>query len=441
MNCFSGLAIRSLSFSLAGKRRSALLLSLIGIAACGAETSESADGELEREYAAHYIVQVDPANSSVAVTLEVRQSRHLLRELTVPSLSSAMSDFSADGDLSISDGTLRWLPPAEGGKLRWQVQVSHKRGEKTYDAWLGPGWGIFRAEDIIPRTRTRALKGSTSHTTVSFGLPRGWSVITEYSSSDDPIVVNRADRKFDQPTGWILLGNIGVRRETIAGVRVAVAGPKGHTVRRMDMLALLNWTLPELTALLPEPMTRLTIVSAGSPMWRGGLSAPASLYIHADRPLISENATSTLLHEVIHTALSIRANEDSDWIVEGLAEYYSLELLKRGGAISARRHATAVTDLADWARQAGNLCGAASTGATTALAVTVFRALDREIRDKTAGASNLDELLRQLVAEDRPIDVTKLLEIAAEIIGKPSDTLHIDKLPGCLKIAAVNRND
>jgi predicted metalloprotease with PDZ domain len=209
----------------------------------------------------------------------------------------------------------------------------------------------------------------------------------------------------------------------------------------MDMLALLNWTLPELTALLPEPLTRLTIVSAGSPMWRGGLSAPASIYIHKDRPLISENATSTLLHEVVHTAMSIRTNEGSDWIAEGLAEYYSLQLLKRGSAISARRYASAVSEQADWAGQADALCGTTSTGATTALAVTVFHALDQEIRDRTAGASNLDELLRQLVAADHPIDVTRLSDIAAEIIGEPSDALHIDKLPGCSKIRPGNRSN
>ena len=48
------------------------------------------------------------------------------------------------------------------------------------------------------------------------------------------------------------MGRLGVRRETLAGVRVAIAGPEGHDVRRMDMLALLSWTLPELVAILPS---------------------------------------------------------------------------------------------------------------------------------------------------------------------------------------------
>lgn len=209
----------------------------------------------------------------------------------------------------------------------------------------------------------------------------------------------------------------------------------------MDMLALLNWTLPELVALLPQPLTRLTIVSAREPMWRGGLSAPASLFLHADRPLISENATSPLMHEIMHTALSIRAEEGADWIAEGLAEYYGLELLRRGSAISARRYKIAMAQQAEWANQADSLCGAASTGATTALAVTVFHALDKEIRDKTGGARDLDELVHQALVGRDSIDVARLQSLAADIIGTPSDALHIDKLPGCHKMTSGDHSN
>ena len=441
MNYIAGLGARSLPPPLAHKHRWTLLFSLIVFAACGLETSESADTVADRRYEAHYRVRVDPSEAVADVTLEIRQARNLLREVTFPSVSGAISGFAGDGEISTSGDTLQWGVPAEGGELRWQVRVAHPRGKSTFDAWLGPDWGMFRAEDIIPRARTRSLKGSMSNTSLTFDLPTGWSVVTEYSSADDPIVVDRPDRRFDQPTGWIVMGDIGVRREIIAGVRVAVAGPQGHAVRRMDMLALLNWTLPELVALLTEPPARLTIVSAGEPMWRGGLSAPDSLFIHADRPLISENATSTLLHEAIHVALSLRSTEGADWIVEGLAEYYSLELLKRGGAITSRRYAAAIAEQADWASQSDRLCGAASTGATTALAVTVFRQLDQEIRDKTASASNLDTVLERLLAMKEPVDVARLTEIAGAIIGEPSDALHSDNLPGCSRMTPGDSNN
>ncbi|MBT8068301.1 MAG: hypothetical protein KJO09_13750 [Gammaproteobacteria bacterium] len=435
MNCFSGLSARHLSLNSLRERHWALLLGVFIISACGVATSESAGGSEKRDYDAHYELEVDPLDAAILVSLQIRQPRHLLRELRFTSLSDRFDGFSADGELTLDDNSLTWLIPEKGGTLTWRVSVNHRRGQSTYDAWLGSEWGIFRAEDIIPRARTRALKGSTSNTTFSFSLPTGWSAVSEYSGLRDPVPVQRPDRRFDEPTGWLVVGDIGVRRETIAGIRVAVAGPQGHSIRRLDMLAFMNWVLPELTELLPDPPERLTIVSAGEPMWRGGLSAPASLFIHAERPMISENGTSPILHEVMHTALALRADEESDWIVEALAEYYGIELLRAGNAISARRHRIAIAEQADWAAKAASLCGETSTGATTALGVTILHTLNQEILDKTSGDSNLDDLLRHLIAQGPTVSVKMLRSAAAKLIGEPSDALHSDKLPGCPRMA------
>ena len=42
----------------------------------------------------------------------------------------------------------------------------------------------------------------------------------------------------------MIAGVLGVMREEVSGVRVAIVGPRGAGVRRQDMLALLRWTLP-----------------------------------------------------------------------------------------------------------------------------------------------------------------------------------------------------
>ena len=227
------------------------------------------------------------------------------------------------------------------------------------------------------------------------------------------------------------MGVIGVRRETIAGTRIAVVAPEGQGVRRMDMLALLNWILPELNAVLPESLPRLTIVSAGDPMWRGGLSAPASMFIHASRPLISENATSTLVHEVFHVAMGVTAANGFDWIVEGLAEYYSLELLQRGGAITARRYQRALEKQTEWAEDATQLCSDRSSGAVTALAVVTFRNLDQEIRHRSAGTLSLDNVVSELSNTRSRITLTLLQQVVADLLEDESDTLLIENLPGC----------
>ena len=406
-------------------------LTILIFAACGMSDSESASREAPGEYEVHYTITPVPASSTVHVELSLKQARALLRELSFAA-DTRIRNIKADGQVITHGDRITWHPPATGGTLAWEAKVRSQRGKGRFDALLSADWGIFRMEDIIPRARTRTLKGAESRTSFEFSLPTAWSAITVYPSIDTPIAVDRSERRFDQPTGWIAIGDLGVRRETIAGTRVAIVAPRGEDMRRMDMLALLNWTLPELAEILPNALPRLTIVGAGDPMWRGGLSAPASFFLHAGRPLISENATSALLHEVMHTALGIRPRAGYDWIVEGLAEYYSIELLRRGKAVTADRASTAMRRQHEWAEQAELLCADASTAATTALAVTILAALDRELSAATNGEAGLDDLLPGIVGRD--VDLAVLTALASDVMGAPPDVLHIDKLPGCNSI-------
>lgn len=409
------------------------LLCAAGLAACGAPASESEPGSTS--YGLAYSVTPSPADRSVSVELVVSQGDDLLREMRFDADPDRYDAFTADGDLSVVDGRVTWTPPEDGGALRWQVKVPRQRNANDYDAWLDESWGLFRAEDIIPRATTRTLIGVSSNTSIEFDLPDDWSAVTEYIKIDGIFRVRKTDRRFSQPAGWIVIGKLGVRRERIAGTRVAIAAPEDQGVRRMDMLALLNWTLPELDRIVPTMPRRLTVFSAAEPMWRGGLSAPQSIYIHADRPLISENATSTLMHEVIHVALAPSVAGDFDWIVEGLAEYYSLQLLRRSGSITATRFENALLQQAEWSKSADNLCAETSTGPVTALAVTVFAALDLEIAAKSEGEKSLDDVLRQMLQSTAPLSLSSLNSASIEALGENPDALHIDNLPGCRSIS------
>jgi hypothetical protein len=402
-----------------------------------AAESQGADDALR--YDVDYRVSVDPTSEIFDIELRLGQSKNLLREVTMKPDFERLSNFVGDGDIEIDDQQVRWKPPASGGSLRWRVRINHLRNESGYDAWLGPQWGLFRAEDLIPRASTRTLKGAKSRTRLNFELPRNWNVATQYYGQNDRFAINNADRQFDEPSGWIVVGQIGVRRDTIAGIRVAVAGPVDNSLRRLDTLAMLNWTLPELARLLGHLPSRLTVFSAGQPMWRGGLSAPQSLFVHVDRPLISENATSTLLHEVMHVAMGVVAAPGYDWIVEGMAEYYSLELLGRSGTISANRYRKAREEQALWAKDADSVCTQSSTGATTARAVTIFAELDQELRNTTNGKVNLDDVAREISVLREPVDLTVLVNIATRLTFNKPDTLRIENLPGCRNIAPDNR--
>lgn len=408
-----------------------LLIILIGSTACDAPASENKPTKSALTYQIHYTITPHPTRQSVSVSMQLEQTAGQLRQINFKLQPNDALNIEADGDLTVTADAVQWRPPSDGGVLRWTVNVSHRRGSKGYDAWVNENWGIFRAEDIIPRARTRTLVGASSVTTMSFDLPTQWSAVSEYAGADNRSEVNNPERRFDQPRGWIAMGRLGIRRETIAGTRIAVVAPEGQGARRMDILALLNWTLPEINSLLPEALPRLTIVSAGDPMWRGGLSAPESLYIHSSRPLISENATSTIVHETMHVALGIRAVDGFDWVVEGLAEFYSLSLLHRGGAITSRRYERAIEQQADWAKSADTLCALHSKAATTALAVVTFRNLDQELRKKSSGQANLDHVVAKIKSHQGPISLETLRDTVTELLKAPAETLRIANLPGC----------
>ena len=408
-------------------------LLLVSLSACGVPASDAQADENkdERIYRMEYRVTPDPATRGAHVELRVSQRSSFLREIDMPLRDGQISNVSGDGDVSLRDDRVVWKLPERGGQLSWFAVINNKRNGETYDAYIDTDWALFRAEDIIPSARTRVLVGSESRTRLRFELPEGWSSVTPYFGQDDVYEITNAGRNFVTPTGWIALGNIGVRNETIGHVLTKVAGPTGHSIRRMDMLALMNWNLPELLRLLPDFPDRLTFVSAGEPMWRGGLSAPNSVYIHADRPLISENGTSTLLHETVHVGLRLLAESGANWIVEGIAEYYSLEMLRRSGTISNGRYRTAHAELQSWGRRTRDLCAERSGGSTTARAVSILAATNAEIRKATGEKASLDDVLRVLASHEGKITVEKFRDMVTEIAGQPVEALKPGKLPGC----------
>lgn len=385
---------------------------------------------LERIYEVLYTATVDPSDATALISLDLIQPRDLVRELRFRTDSERHGDFEGDGEIETDGRYVRWTPPESGGRITWTVSLTSRRGNGGYDGMITPGWAVLRGDDLVPPVYTRSLKGARAMTRLRFELPNGWSSITPYRKSDsgDYLVVH-PDRNFNRPTGWMALGDIGVRWATISDIQVAVAGPVGQGLRRQDILAFLRWTLPTLRDIFPGMSDRLLVVGAGDPMWRGGLSGPASLYIHADRPLISENGTSTLLHELVHVATSMRAAPGADWIVEGLAEYYALEALVRSGTTSPRRHRASLEDVAEWADSVEDLFIDSARGEVTARAVLVMRAVDEQIRKGSDRTRSLDDLVRAL-AGDGGVSYERFRGLAEELAGGPVKALKPSRLPG-----------
>ena len=372
------------------------------------------------EYGVSYTAWIKAGDPEA--TVRVRLSRHpeWVHWMSFKVDPKRYSDFKGTGEIEVTEDSVLWHPPQEDAYIQFRVNLESKRESGRFDGMVTKTWALFRADDLIPPVRIDMEDGTQSKAKLQLNLPEGWSLATPFPRyTSGRLRIDNPDRLFDRPTGWIVAGDIGTRREKIGDTRVTVAAPTGQNMRRMDMIAFLHWTLPTLQSLFPQFPDRLLIVGADDPMWRGALSAPDSLYVHSDRPLLSENATSTVLHEIVHVAMGAQSVPGSDWIVEGLAEYYSVETLHRSGTISDARYAKAHADLAAWGETSGPLNAPRSSGATTARAVGVLRAIDAEIRQASGGQRSLDDVARQLTNEGKPITNERFVVLATAAAGAP----------------------
>ena len=340
-----------------------------------------------------------------------------LRELNLHIDPERHFEFEGDGEITVEDDIVTWKPPVAGGTLRYGFRVDDIRKGGGYDARITDNWALFRGDDLFPPASARTLRDAHSVSVLRLNTPQGWSVATPYpQSGPHTYEVHDPHRRFDRPTGWMVVGELGVLRETVAGTRLAIAGPVGHGVRRHDMLAFMRWHLPKLRDVVGKLPDRLLIVSAGDPMWRGGLSGPASVFLHADRKMITADASSPILHELFHSTSRLTGGADGDWIVEGLAEYYSLEVMARSRTLSRSRHARALERLARNGRGT-QLAGRNSSGAATARAAAVLHDLDAHIREGTDDAHNLDDVVNLIARQPRTITTAMFRRFAERATG------------------------
>lgn len=409
--------------------RRACCMALMAWLSCG--SAALAAPAAEPVYELVYIVELLPQRDGARATIRIGEGGAAVREISLHVDATRYREFAGDGEIRREKTRVHWTPPRTGGELRYFVRLRHERGSGGFDALITGDWALFRGGDVFPPATVRTLKGARANARLIVKAPRDWSVVTPYrESGENQYLFDHPHRRFDRPTGWMLAGKLGVRRTIVAGTRVAVAAPVGQRARRMDTLAFLRFTLPALREVFPDFDERLLVVMADDPMWRGGLSGPGSLYLHTDRPLISENATSTLTHELVHVAMSVAGDDHDDWIVEGIAEFYSFELMRRTGAISQRRFAQAVEDLEDWGKKADDMFLQQANGPVRARAAVVMHRLDTAISKATRGTSGLDNVVRSLLATGSALTYAVLCNAVRDLAPPALETLSGKYVPG-----------
>ena len=367
-----------------------------------------------------YTVWIKPETESAVVKIRLTHNQAMVDWLKLRAPPGRYSHFMGSGEVVVEGDQVTWTPPAEDAWLQYRVQLTSKRSNGRYDGMVTPRWALFRADDLVPPFHSSFQDFTQASAKLQFMLPEGWSVETRYPRyTSGRFKVDDPRRRFDRPTGWLVMGDIGTRRDRIGDSRVAVSAPAGQGVRYLDILAFLRWTAPYVQEVFPEFPERLLLVSGGDPLWRGALSAPGSLYVHSDRPMISGNGTSTFIHELIHVSMRARSGPGADWIVEGLAEYYSLEVLRRSGAISESRYQKALRKLAEWGSEAPRLDVERASGPVTARAVGVLLDTDRDIRRSSGGTRSLDDVARALAADEGPVTVQRFEELVAQMSAAP----------------------
>ena len=377
-------------------------------------------------YDVDYRVEFLPAEGKARVSIAIDPDDGNVSSLVFSMDPERYSDIQGDGALEVEGRKVRWQPPLEGGTLTYLYSVDSKRSNGAYDARITRDWAILRGDDLVPSAKVRSSKGADSRARLELVLPRGWGHADtpwKLDRSGKRYVVINPGRRFDRPTGWFIAGDIGARRDVVEGMEIAAAAPKGDAMPRMEILAMLTATAPSMLDAFGKLPAKILVVGAGDPMWRGGLSGPRSLWMHTDRPLISENGSSTLMHETVHVVTRIRGVEGDDWIAEGIAEYYGMELLRRAGLLSDARFGKSIGWMRDHGRDIKSLHAEGAAGPRTARAVALFADLDAEIRKASDGKRDLDVVAKALIEQGGRVSTDDVRSAAEAAIGGPSSIL------------------
>ena len=339
------------------------------------------------------------------------------------------SDFKADGQWqagAADAGGQRgvWRPASGKASLSYRVRLSHSIKKGSYDSRSSANWALLRGETLVPPARLDQQDGVELVARLDFDLPAGWkSIETAWPRiGKNRFRIDNPSRLFDRPAGWMLAGNLGSRRTRLGATEVSVVSPLGQGMRRMDVLTLLTFVWPQVQVVFPRQPGKLLIVGAADPMWRGSLAGRDSLFLHSRLPLVSESGSSPLLRELVQSLSRINDSQGSDWISEGLAEYYGIELLRRAGGISDERYQVLHKRLVRDSHKVDSLRGEQVDSATVAKAVLLLQELDREIRLKTRNKRSLDDVL-QAAMRLESVSTAEFIQLSENVLGESSKVL------------------
>lgn len=332
--------------------------------------------------------------------------------------------FHGSGTLEPIRGGLHWVPGGPYAHLTYRVRINHARGQhQRFDSYAGADWIVTRARDLFPRITINCEPGKEegvkSRARLIFRLPSGWhSAAALPALGSNAYRLNEPGKMLDRPRGWFALGAVALDHQEIAGTMVQVARAPGSELHPPELFRFLDGTLPALGKLLNATPETVLLVSAPDPMWHGGISGEHSFFMHAGRPLRTPDKTSPYLHELFHVLQPFKPAADADWIEEGLAEFYSLELQRRAGLIDAAAYTRALGYFERYGLWNVDLTQQQDNAATNNSAPLVMYALDQRIQHATAGKARLDDVVTRLATRGGTVDTEHFRQTVNAVSGK-----------------------
>jgi len=336
-----------------------------------------------------------------------------------------ISQLRGTGKLETTPDGVVWVPGGPYAHLTYRVKIDHARGQHgRYDSYAAADWVATRARDLFPRIaieyHEHAGLEPKSRARLVFRLPGGWhSAAALGSIGSDIYRLNESNKTLDRPRGWFALGKFDLQRQEIAGIMVQMACTGQPGLAPKDLFAFLEGTLPALKKLLLAEVETVLVVSAPDPMWHGGISGENSFFMHRKRPLRTPDKTSPYLHELFHVLQPYKPAADADWIEEGLAEFYSLELQRRAGLIDAAAFARALGYFERFGKWNVDLTQQQDNAATNNSAPLVMYALDQHIQRATAGKQRLDDVVMRLAKQGGVVDTARFHKAVSAVTGRP----------------------
>jgi len=392
-------------------------LLLLGLVACLPAWAKKIDLD--------YQVRLLPANGQAEVRLTLAEGS-AVRSLDFDlGKAGAYSGFQADGQWQQQGERGVWHPATGKTSLSYRVKLDQKLRSGAYSTRITPHWALFLGDQLVPPARLDQQDGTELVARLTVDLPEGWkSIETSWPRiGKDKFRIDNVSRLFDRPTGWMLAGDLGSRRARLGETDITVAAPVGQGMRRMDSLTLLTFVWPQLQAVFPRNPAKLLLVGARDGMWRGAVAADASIYLHSSRPMVSENGSSPLLRELVQLFAQIRVRDNSDWLGQGLTEYYATELLRRAGGISDDRYEVWQARLQKLGGKVTQLRAEHASQAQVARGVMLLQSLDKEIRIHTQAKRSLDDVTRALMRLPS-VSTEEFVQISEKVLGRQSDVLQ-----------------